>query len=530
MHALPRPLKIAVPMTALALTLAGCSGGAAPTSTDGTDAASEPVVGGTITVTLPSDPGTLDSAVSTLQVTQYMNSHVLEGLLALDSSYSPKPMLADTYEVSADGLRYTFDLRDGVLFHDGSALDAEDVVASLTRFFDVSSVGKQAKPSISTIEATDDDTVLLTLSSPRYPLLSELASPGAAILPAEIASAAGAVALSAEQAIGTGPYQLDAYDTGVGVDLIRFDDYASRSEEDWGGYAGAKHAYLDEIDFKFVAEDATVVNGLTAGQWQVSTPGNDQYDVLKANPNLVVEPSAGGVVNTIVLNHNEASVFSDPKAREALNLLLDKTALAAASGTSGDLLVPTGAFASPENEPMYSEEGEDVYSDHDPERAAELFAEAGVTRVRMLVPTTYPQMVAWGTVVQNALSEIGIDAAIESYDNTTVRAVATDEPESWDLTFTFINGVLTSPSQVNWLQPTYISSYMNADLDSLLADYSDAADADAAKAVVDDIQALVWDDIPSVVIYGSKQYAAWTSDLQGFDNFALILYNSWLAE
>jgi peptide/nickel transport system substrate-binding protein len=523
-------LKIAAPIAVLALALAGCSGGGNTTPSSSADAGGEPVVGGTVTVTLPSDPGTLDSAVSTLQVTQYMNSHVLEGLLALDAAYSPKPMLADTYEVSEDGLQYTFDLRDGVLFHDGSTLDAEDVVASLTRFFDVSSVGKQAKPSLSSIEAADEDTVVLTLVSARYPLLSELASPGAAILPAEIASTAGATALSPEQTIGTGPYQLDVYETGVGVDLIRFDDYASRSEEDWGGYAGAKHAYLDEIDFTFVAEDATVVNGLTTGQWQVSMPGNDQYEVLKANPALVVEPSAGGVVNTIVLNHNEASAFSDPKAREALNLLLDKTALAAASGTSGDLLVPSGAFASPENVPMYSDKGEDIYSDHDPERAADLFAEAGVTSVRMLVPTTYPQMVAWGTVVQNALSEIDIDASIESYDNTTVRAVAADEPASWDLTFTFINGALTSPSQVNWLQPTYIGNYANADLDALLADYSAAADADAAKTVVDDIQELVWDDIPSVVIYGSKQYAAWTSDLKGFDNFALILYNSWLAK
>ncbi|MBW9121935.1 hypothetical protein JNB63_17695 [Microbacterium trichothecenolyticum] len=510
---------------ALAVVLAGCAAGGTPIAA--TSPTGEPIIGGTATVTLNTDPGTLDMAASTLQVTQFMGVEVFESLFALDADYVAQPMLIDAYEMSDDALTYTLTLRDGVTFHDGSALDAADVVASLERFLAVSAVGRLAAGAVTSVTAADDTTIVITLSAPRYGLISELAHPSAAIVPSETALAAGATPLTLEQSIGTGPYAVDAYTPGQTVTLSRFDEYVSRDEEEWGGYAGAKHAYLDALEYRFVSEDSTAVNGLTTGQWHVSMPSNDQYEVLSSTQGLTVAPSSGGVVNTVVLNHNEGSAFASLEARQALNLLLDKEALAAASGAAGDLLVEGGAFANPDNAPMYSDAGEDVYSKHDPEAAAELFAEAGIDTVRMLVPNTQP-FAAWATVIQDELTGIGLNVELDSLDTATVRAKAAEEPGSWDLSLTFINGALSTPSQVNWLQSGYIGNYTNAELDGLLAAYDAAASAEEAKSAVDEVQAFVWDELPSIVIYGSRQYTATSASLQGFDNYALVLWNAWL--
>jgi len=513
--------------TAVAATLVFAACAPAVDAPGASTPSAEPVQGGIATVTLNSDPGTLDMSVSSLQVTQFMGVEVFESLFALDATYTPRPMLVDAYDTSADGLTYTLTLRQGVTFHDGTALQAADVVASLQRFLATNAIGLLIAPTVSSVSAPDSSTVVIALTAPRYGLLSELASPAAFIMPAAVVEASGGKALSADQLIGTGPYELTDYVPGQKVDLTRFDGYVSRAEQDWGGYAGAKHAYLDGIQYRFVSEDSTVVNGLTTGQWQVSMPSNDQYAVLSADPSLRVAPASGGVVNTVVLNHDPASAFASIDARRALNLLLDKKALAAASGAAGELLVDSGAFASPDNAPMYSDAGEDVYAEHDPEAARRLFAQAGVDTVRMLVPNTQP-FAAWATVIQDELSGIGIDVQLESFDTATVRATATQKPGSWDLSLTFINGALSTPSQINWLQSGYIAKYRSDRLDSLMSAYNASADADAAAAAVKEIQAFVWDEIPSIVIYGSHQYTATSTKLEGFDNFALVLWNSWL--
>ncbi|HWL59883.1 MAG TPA: ABC transporter substrate-binding protein [Microbacteriaceae bacterium] len=515
---------------AAGMLLAGCAGGGSPQPTaTATTSDDGPVSGGVLVQTLPNDPGTLDMAVSTLQVTQTMGSNVFESLFALDKAFQPQPMLVDSVEMSDDRTVYTLGLRGGVTFHDGSELDSGDVAASLERFFTVSPSGAGVAADVVSVEAPDPLTVVITLAQPRHSLLGELAASAALILPEEIATAAGANPLTGAQTIGTGPYQLGQYQTGQSVTLERFDEYSARAEGDWGGQAGMKHAYLDGIEFRFVAEDSTVVNGLTTGQWQMSAPSNDQYSVLQANPNITLTPIAGGVVNTVILNHHPDSAFADVEARRALNLVINKEDMAAVSGTAPDLLTMTGAFQAPENAPLFSEAGTDVYESYDPERAKEQFATAGVDTIRMLVPSNFPQMVAWGNVLQQELTDIGLTVEIESYDLTTVRAKATDEPGSWDLSLTFISGTVVAPPLINWLQQKYIGGYQNDELDELFAEYAAAEDASAAKQVVDRIQQLVWDDIPSIVLYGSKQYVALDKSVKGFDgNFMLALYNTWL--
>lgn len=235
-------------------------------------------------------------------------------------------------------------LRKGIRFHDGSALSAKDVVASLNRFLAVTELGKQAARDLKSLKAAVEHTVVLTLERPRYSILSELASPDAYVFKADIVANVAATGFTGEQSIGTGPYKLKSWKPGQEIVLEKFDGYASRSEENWGGFAGAKHAYLQTLVFPIVRDANAQVIGLKSGRFDFVEPNIDQYDVLKSDPKLVVDPLAGANLNVFVVNQSPGALFANVKARRALCLLIDRQAIGAAMGANKDIVENTPAY------------------------------------------------------------------------------------------------------------------------------------------------------------------------------------------
>lgn len=515
-----------------AIALAGCSS-SAPAGSN-TVAAGEPIAGGTITAAIAGDPQNLDMGLNTGALTIAVAQNVFEGLFAMDSSFVAQPMLAESYEVSDDGLIYTFTLRDEVPFHDGSIMDSADVVASLERWMSISAIGTLVAADLASLEAPDDSTVVLSLTTPRYSLIADLAwyVQSAIILPEEIAVAAGSEPLSNEEIIGTGPYELKEYTAGQRVELARFEEYAALTDE-LGGFAGAKEAYADAIDYVFVADAAQRLNGLKTGQWDwVQSISADDYESASADTALTVVPSATGVVNTLLLNHNDASAFADVRARQALNMLLDKNEIATATAGpewSWSPLSPSMVVSS--NAAMFSDAGEDVFFDVDPERAAELFAEAGVTEpIRILSTQTYPQFNQWAVLVQAALEEVGIAAEVSIYDYPTMVEMLSSDPTGWDLSMTYFTGTVTSPGQVLWLSPTWPGEYSNPDMDELLAQFQRSTSAEDALGVVDEIQTLVYEDFPVVQLGAVQSVGVFSKDLHLPDDWTGILWNAWISQ
>ncbi|WP_166346543.1 ABC transporter substrate-binding protein [Phytoactinopolyspora limicola] len=525
-----------VAVTAASLALTACGGDDASSADPGGDsgdgaAAGEPVVGGDLIVAIPSDPQSLDGAVNPTQVAVHLSTMLYEKLFDVDRDNAAHPMLVDEYEVSEDGLTYTFTLRDGITFHDGAALTSADVVASLERWLEFNGTGQVVAPDVASVEATDDLTVVLTLNNPRYPLINELASPGAHIFRAELIEGLDAEGFDVDGAIGTGPYQLRNWDTGQEVVLERFDGYQSRTEEGLGGHVGAKHAYLDTVTFKVVGDQDALINGLLTDQWHHIMPTPDHYDRLQAEPGVEVSILSGGDLNVVIPNHDESSIFSDPEARQALNLALDKSAINATTGGNPEILVEDGAFVSPDNTDFYSTEGAEIYEAYDPERAKEMFTEAGLNEgdtLRIVTSSTFPQFNQWAVLIQDQLGELGYNVQIDPYDFTTMLSILGEE--DWDLTMLFFNGFLNSPQQMPPLNLGGLNGSGSDEMVGLLAAYNAVENEEQAKEIVDQLQALVWEELPVIVLSSGRPYAAYSPDLRGYDNYWRVFWNSWLEE
>ncbi len=513
------------------LTVTGCtapSGGA--TNAKPTSA---PVRGGTLTVAVNDDPRSLDTVALPGVTAAMISEMVFEQLFAVDRTNKPQPMLVDKWTVSSDRLTYDFTLRSGVTFQDGTPLTSADAVASLKYWMRTAQPGKLVAKSVASMAPKGDLAFSIVLNAPRYPLVAELAGPGPIIMKAATADAGTPQGFLPAAAIGTGPYKVAKWVAGQEITLARFDGYKSRTEENLGGMAGAKHQYLDTIVYKIVTDEDARINGLVTGQWQHIMPSDDQFGNLSANPDVTVHTLFSATPNVFVPNFAASSVFSKPEAREALSLLIDRPAIVAATGANDKLALMDGSFASPDNVPMYSKVGQEVYEKHDVKKAKELFAKASLKeggKLRILTSNSFPQFMQWSVELQQEFKKIGIDVSIDSYDFTTTLGLLIQKPDTWDIGTFFFNGALTSPGQVPQLTLGALNGSGSPAMTKLLADYNAATSPEQARKIIDELHAQMWKDLPVVPISGAKLWAAYSTKLKGYDNYRRIFWNAWLVK
>ncbi|PRZ42821.1 peptide/nickel transport system substrate-binding protein [Antricoccus suffuscus] len=524
-----RSAAIAV-IASIAITGCNATGGSA------NDAPSSPVQGGAVVAALSGDPQTLDMAQNTGSLTIRVAINIFEQLFVIDKNYQPAPMLASGYEKSADGLTYTIKLRSDVKFHNGDRMTAGDVIASLKRWQLVSAVGKSVAKDVASIASTDPQAVTITLHQPRYSFIDDLAATTqpAIIVPAAVAEEAGTSPIADDKIIGTGPYKLKEYKHGQSVVLVRFDGYSSRDDTS-SGLAGAKKAYIDTIEFRFVPDPAQQLNGLKSGQFQWAQSVNaDEYEALKNSPNLKARVADSGLVATILINHSADSSFSDLKARQALNMAIDKKAMAQASFGPKEFWSPlSGALVFSVDKPMYSQAGKDIYETFDPKKAKKLFEAAGVTAnkpIRLVTTQTYPKYYQMAVVLQSQLEKLGLKTDMQVYDFPTMISKISTDSSNWDISFSAYNGTVTSPSQVLPLAPNRPGEFHSGDLDTLKAKYQISKDPAEAKKIVDQIQQLVWEELPVISVAPNKVFDVYSTSLKDVSTFTQsIFWNCYLA-
>jgi peptide/nickel transport system substrate-binding protein len=402
----------------------------------------------------------------------------------------------------------------------------------------VSGNGKLVAADVASWTATDESTVQIVLTKSRYSLINDLAGyiQGAIIVPADVAAAAGGRPMTDEQIIGTGPFKLAEYAHGQRVVLEKNPGYVSREEKDWGGFAGAKQAYFDRIEFRFVPDPTQQLNGLQTGQFhwaQAVSP--DQYDVIKDHPALNVTTSAGGLINTVLLNHNAASPFADLKARQAMNMLIDKQAMSTAAFGPEVLWSPLrGSMVLDVNKPLYSDAGTDVYEKFDIDEAKRLFAEAGVTPeapIRIATTQTYPKFYQMAVVMQAQLEKIGLAAQVDVFDFPTMIDRLTSDPTAWDISMTGFGGTVGSPSQILYLTPSWPGEYRSDAMNALLAQYNESKTPEEASAVITGIQQTIWDEIPVIAIAPNKTLLVSSSKVKDLSDFnQAIFWNAYLSQ
>lgn len=238
--------------------------------------------GGVLRVALAEPIPSLDVHRGITPGIQNVLANVTETLVTMDFGGTHRPGLAHSWEVSDDQLRYRFNLLEGVTFHDGSPMTAEDVKASLERWFAVTPVTWEVA-SFETVEVIDDHTVDVHMNEPFTGAIDALSLGPAAILPKSVIDRVGDAEATGNDMIGTGPYRLVSFTPEREWVLERFDDFHDQFTGEHSFYAGEKNAYVDRIEFTRVAEAGTRLAGLLAGDFDIADDlSADDFDFLES--------------------------------------------------------------------------------------------------------------------------------------------------------------------------------------------------------------------------------------------------------
>ncbi len=321
-----------------------------------------PAQADTLDVAVDSSPAGLDPhLVTAFASVVVIGDTIYEGLTAIAEDLSVQPGLAESWDISDDGLTYTFNLHEGVTFHDGSAMTAEDVAASLRRVQNEemgSPLASRISP-ITGINIVDDTTIDLTIDAPFAPILTSLA--GIAIVPAEMENDKESLQ---QVPVGTGPFQFTEWVPNAHITLTAF-----------GGYREAGLPKLDEVVFNIVPEAATRQVGIASGEYDL-LPGVDPATALQLQmtPSVTMHETRELSYTLIGINTTRAP-FDNPAVRRALNMAINREEIIAAALYGNG--VPAGPLSPALQTWALDPSAFDCYSG-DADEAAALLAAAGV--------------------------------------------------------------------------------------------------------------------------------------------------------
>lgn len=458
-------------------------------------------MGGTINFAGYSEPPTVDGSWTTAIVVQIPSIHVFESLMAYDAEWAAQPMLAEDVEISDDGLTITFHLREGVNFHNGEVLDADDVVASIERWMSVAGNGQDTEPFVDSVTATDDLTVEWQLNTSFAPLLNYMASPlgyTCIIVPAEIAEASMDDRLGDDQYIGTGPYQFVEHIPDQHILMQRFDDYSSRDDEA-SNYAGAKTAYADEIRFVTVPDASARIAGVEAGDYHwAEEVTRDDYDRLVENPDVEAEILKPLRFKGIIFN-KQRGPFTDVNLRKAALYALDMEEIMFAAFGDPEFWRLDHALL-PEESIWHSDVGADEYNVMDLDRARELVEESDYDgeEIRWLSPSDREDYYAVALTAAPMLQEIGLNVEVVGVDWGTVvdRRTDPDEYEMFNTGF----GFGPEPTTVAFIPADWPGWWTSEAKEAALQAVMEETEQEARLELWDEFQQVYYDEMPVIKV------------------------------
>ena len=486
--------------------------------------AATPTKGGTITVATIGEPPTLDPMASTADLVGILTQHIFETLYTFDAKWSPTPLLAAKLpQISDDGLTYTIALRQGINFHDGSAMDSADVVASLKRWTETASRGKQAAKLISAIEATDAHTVRIVLKEPYAPLTALLAmnNSAAVIMPQE------KLATPLTEFVGTGPYQLKARVPDQYIQLSRYDGYQSLPGEP-DGYGGARKQYLDEIRFAPVSNANTRVEGAAAGQYDyVDALSVESIGKLKNGRSDPVLLKPFGWPR-LVLNTRQGIMSSLP-ARQAVQRALNEEDMLYAAFGNKDFYSLNGDLY-PQGFPWATSLGGKVYNQGDAAGAKKLLDEANVQdrTIRILTSQQYEFHYKMALVAAEYLKAAGFKVDMQVVDWATLTQRRQD-PALWDIFITH-SPFLPEPALIDFPSKDAPGWWDTPRRAQVLDAFNQARTQEERIRLWADVQQAVFDEVPFIKVGDFNSLAAKSPSLQGVQPAPWpYFWNAWKA-
>ncbi len=473
-------------------------------------AALAPVHAETINVAIIGEADTFDPMMSTKDVVSIVTQHFVETLYTFDSGWNIAPLLAtDLPTISEDGKTYTIGLREGVTFHDGSSMEANDVVASLNRWLEVATRGKGVADKVSSVEATGEYEVTITMNEPYSPLLSLLAfsNSAAAVYPEEI------IGESIDNVIGTGPYMIAEHVPDQYLQLVRFDGYSSRAEPS-NGAAGARNQVPEEIRFVPVPDPNTRVESLLAGEvaFADGLPAESlaRLEGSEAADPILLKPFGWPI---FAINHKDG-LLTDKAIRQALQAALPiDDMLFAAFGDENFFIVDGPMY--PEGWAWRTDAGTEMFNQNDQAKAGELLQSAGYdgTPLRILTSRQYEFHFKMAEVAKAALEAAGFAVQMDVVDWATLGQRRND-PALWDIYITH-SPFLPEPALTSLYAKTSRLGWANPEKDAILTAFTTETDPAMRQDLFAQLQEQVFEDVGFIKIGGFNALTGASKGLEG---------------
>lgn len=352
-----------------------------------------------ITIGMQLEPPNLDpTGGAAAAIDEVVYANIFEGLTRFSADGSIRPALAHSWEISEDGKTYTFNLREGVKFHDGTDFNADDVKFSLdrARAEDSTNAQKALFASISDVQVVDELTVQVNLSNPNGAFIANMAWGDAIIVAPE------SVDMAATNPVGTGPFKFTRWLQGDSIEIERNPDY-------WGD-----PVQLEKATFKFISDPNAAFAALMAGDLDAFPvfPAPENLAQFEADPRYtVIVGSTEG--ETILSTNNKSEPLTDIRVRKAIAHAINRQDII--DGAMFGFGTPIGTHFAPHNPDYLDLTG---ISGYDPEQSKQLLAEAGFTdglKLRLaLPPPSYARR--GGEIVAAQLKAVGIETEISSVE------------------------------------------------------------------------------------------------------------------
>lgn len=481
----------------------------------------EPVEGGTAKVAIRADILGTEPGVKRDAITDNVLHHLMEGLVAYDGEIAVQPLLAESWDISEDGKTYTFKLRDDVTFHNGTPLTSAEVKWSWDRWLDPETGfactewydGSEGF-KIESIETPNAETVVFNLNQANALFLGQIANFQCltAIVHPDSLNDDG----SWNAPIGTGPFSLGEWDQGVSIMLEKFDNYVP-STGVGSGYAGARIAWIDTVEFLIVPETATALAGLRTGDLDLvyQIQPNDKAEI-ESDPNVEIHEGPSLEWNVLLIQTKDP-VMSNPIMRQAIALAIDFPTLASAASSG---IAEYNPATIPEGSSNHGDVQAQGYI-RDLVKVEALLAEAGYAGETLKIQTNrrYGNMYQNAVIAQAMLAEAGIStkldvlewpAHLDNYFKGNFQLSAFGYSARTDSVLNY-RAMLGDKST----NPNY--QWDNKEAIALVNEASQTDDPAKRQPLLDQVHQLMLEDIPTFNLYNAFTIDATNTRLQGYD-------------
>jgi len=446
----------------------------------------------------------LDPIWTTAYISRNHGYLIYDTLFAMDANFKPQPQMVDSWEVSPDKMTWTFKLRDGLKWHDGGDVTAEDCVASLKRWGKRDGMGQQLFDAIGSLTAADAKTIVMKLKKPFGLVLESIGKISSNVpfmMPKRIAETDPFEQIS--EYIGSGPFVFvkEEWVPGSKVVYKKFKDYKPRSEPP-SAAAGGKIAKVDRVEWTYFPDQTTAMNALMSGEVDYfESPANDLMPLLAANQDIVVEINDPlGNIGFARFNHLLPPFDNVKIRRAAIMAMKQEDYLTAAVGDKKFWKTCYSVY--PCGTPLANEVGSEVIKTADLGKAKAALAAAGYdgTPVVIMQPTDIPVLSAFSLVTAQKLRKIGMKVEVQAMDWATLTSRrAKRDPVSkggWNMFHTWwIGADVMDPMSIAFSgnpEKGWFGWPSDAELEKARAAFATASTEEEKKAIAAKVQERLW--------------------------------------